>query len=113
MQVFSIEIDAAWTAPWRPAWDAGDHNRLSVMNGAPFEYRSRIALIHWSGSNWVGLSVAELALPSPHSRSGNVLVEKCIITPNSRSCQIMRGRGDYDRHQLRATPQCWSEQSIA
>src|SRR5579863_6185182 len=46
-----------------------------------------MAFIHCSGSKLDGLKVDGLAVPSPHSRSRNVLVEKWMMTPNSRSCQ--------------------------
>ena len=46
-----------------------------------------MAAIHWSGSKSEGLKVSGDAVPSPHSRSRKVLVEKWRMTPNSRSCQ--------------------------
>src|SRR5271170_5021930 len=46
-----------------------------------------MACIHWSGLKSEGLKTEGLAVPSPHSWSRKVLVEKWMMTPNSRSCQ--------------------------
>src|ERR1700679_2547296 len=48
-----------------------------------------MAVIHCSGSNCFGLKIFGLAVPSPHSRSRKVLVPKCRMTPNSRSCHCV------------------------